>query len=259
MCPQGQFIDGSNVKFQEPGGPQIDDQAITGLKFTCSLPSNTNMTSEITEEGTNAGSWLKYKKFGAKYLCSAQARVDFTEFGGDTTGVNSLGFYACDYKSEDTVAYGDSGDFTFISTSVIGEWQTFRPSKLDIYNKFASGISVATRTYYPAKTYFDSINFLYSEKDKLAYTENLGQVDRDERNTYQYKDYKCADGHYIKSIRVREEKVVIGGSEVNTISAIQFACSDDPNKANLLKHEFRSSGTWSAWTELGDQYIYGNG
>jgi hypothetical protein len=248
LCPQGQFIDGVNVKFQSDAGPSVDDQAITGIKFRCSLPSNRSITSEITEEGTNAGVWLEFKSFGAKYLCDAVARIDFTEMGRDTTGVNSLAFKGCDKPD---------GAFITISTSSLGKWEAFIPSKQGLQILGASGISITNRIYYPNRAYFDSINFIYCLHNNCGTPENPGQASRDSRNTYQTNDIKCAYGHLITSIRVKEEKVVIEGKEVNSISGIEFACSNDPQKSKTLKHEFRSPGTWSAWTDLGDNYICG--
>jgi hypothetical protein len=250
LCPQGQFIDGFYVKNQPSSGPKVDDQAITGLSFRCSLPSNKTQTSEITVEVSNIGEWTGFNSFGDRFLCGAQARIDNTLIGGDTTGLNSIAFKTCEYKVDDKKGY------SVISTSPIGEWETFTPDSSN-GETFACGISITKRTYYPNRTYYDSMSFIYCNYKDWSKKVIPGLQGMDSRNTYQTKNYECKFGEFISSIKVKEEKVDIDGWEVNSISGIHAVCTKSGQTSTELILEFNSNGTWSAWADIRGQYICG--
>jgi hypothetical protein len=73
--------------------------------------------------------------------------------GQDTTGLNSLALYTCEYNFQGV------RDSNVISTSSIGEWVAFAPSTGGSKIYIACGISVGNRVYYPNRTYFNSMNF----------------------------------------------------------------------------------------------------
>lgn len=247
LCPQGQFIRGFKVKNQSPSGGQIDDQAITGLSFSCSLPSKPSQSSEITVE-VNGGEWTSYTNLDGRFICGAQARIDNTPIGGDTTGLNSIIFKICDYKVEDKRGY------SVISTSTIGEWETFTPINVESY---ACGISISKRTYYPNKLYYDHMSFIYCDYNNWGKMVNPGQEGLDSRSEYVTTNYLCKNGQFIDSIRVKEEKVEVNGFKVNFISGIHALCNKSNQASTELMQEFSSKGTWSAWTDIRGEFICG--
>ena len=104
---------------------------------------------------------------------------------------------------------------------------------------------------------YDSIRFIYCNYENWNDFVIPAHAVRDTGLEYRSRDYKCNANSYIKSIRIKEDKIKVDNLLANYILGIELACSDDSKKAKTLNAELTSNGAWSTWTDMGDQFICG--
>lgn len=89
MCPEGYYIDGAKVRFEDSLGRGGDDTALNGLAIRCHKPY-THDRVWVTVESGLWGAWKSEQFVKDKYLVGAQIRFENPLGGGDDTAWNGL-------------------------------------------------------------------------------------------------------------------------------------------------------------------------
>lgn len=247
ICNKGEFIDGLWVKNQDPQGPNKDDSAITGFWVKCSSPSDRSKTSERYSY-LSTGTWGDLMSFGQNYLCGIQGRFDDSDIGQDTTGLNGLIMKSCEYNYKPT-------GYLVAADSTNGEWE---PARAVSEEYLACGIQMITRQHFPDITLLYSMSMIYCSGRDWSKVEIPKLNEKQGGISYNDHKYTCPKDHYIRTLRFKQAKIKINGTEHTSINGIELFCYNSHKKNSVLKHDFKPAGALSEWVDIKAQYICGD-
>ena len=91
MCGFNQYVDGAQVRFEDPLGSDGDDTALNGLKIHCRHKDTSSVGKWITVYGGNWGKWKNQVVVPNKFVKLARVRYEDSH-DGDDTALNGIQF-----------------------------------------------------------------------------------------------------------------------------------------------------------------------
>eukprot|EP00957_Ditylum_brightwellii_P088043 6706686-Ditylum_brightwellii.AAC.1 len=156
MCPEGYYIDGAQVRFEDYCG-NCDDTALNGLRISCRSRENKSKKQWLTVHEGWWGEWKPDSFDPDHFVTAVSVRFEANQQSGDDTALNGLKFT---YDDSSTCINGDSFDAGYgpYSSGVLAEDACVECGKCSVPSKQPrfGGHSVALESMQFPGSYLDA-------------------------------------------------------------------------------------------------------